>query len=59
LYTFVTIIAIVIGIAVKHELFTERLNVVQNFNNSQSPTAEASGFDGVPKYPMAVHAEKA
>lgn len=41
----------------KHELFTERLNDVQNINNSQNPTTEASVFDRVPKYPMTVHAE--
>jgi hypothetical protein len=60
-YVIVTIIAIVIGIAAKHELYNESLDVVHTFNNTQIATIEVGGYaghGGVPKYLMTVHAEK-
>ena len=57
-YILGTIITILIVVMATHEVITERLNIIQNLNNSQIPVTGASGHDGIPKYSMAVHVER-
>lgn len=57
-YIFGTVITIVIAYMARHELVTERLKVVHNYNQSQGSAIIVSGQDGIPKYPMALYAEK-
>ena len=58
LYIVLHLFTIFIILLAKHELFHERLNVLQKFNNWQGPPIMTSGREGIPRYPMPLYVEK-
>lgn len=57
-YAFVTFVAVLIAYLAKRELFLNRLDELQKFNNHQGPAIVTDGFDGIPRYPMALNVER-